>query len=313
MNQARETTRRIGLELIEQKRSEVIAEMQTADGKNGIEGDKTVLGRDLLSVLIRSSLATSSQSQQMSINEILCQVSTLMAAGHETTSSALAWTLFALSQSPLSQSRLRTALHTICTNSTPDRLFEDIQSLPYLDWVVRESLRVHSPATNTMRVCMKCNDIIPTAETWIGRDGVERSGIEIKKWDILMVPIQAVNKSKRIWGEDAESFRPERWEHPPHESHAVPGLYSNILTFLNRNPVNGNRACIGYKFALAEIKIFLFVLLRNIEFSIDPSLVVEKKVGVVTRPFVKSEPHLSNQMPLNIRAVGELSSGPATP
>jgi hypothetical protein len=54
---------------------------------------------------------------------------------------------------------------------------------------------------------MKCNDIIPTAETWIGKDGVERSGIEIKKWDILMVPIQAVNKSKRIWGEDAESFR----------------------------------------------------------------------------------------------------------
>ena len=55
MNQARETTRRIGLELIEQKRSEVIAEMQTAAGKNGIEGDKTVLGRDLLSVLSMST------------------------------------------------------------------------------------------------------------------------------------------------------------------------------------------------------------------------------------------------------------------
>jgi len=303
MNQARETMRRIVLELIEQRRSEVIAGVQTAEGKYGIDGDKTVLGRDLLSVLIRSSFATSSQSQQMSINEILCQVSTLMAAGHETTSSALTWTLYALSQSPLSQSRLRTALYTISTTSTPDQLFENIQSLPYLDWVVRESLRVHSPATSTMRVCMKGNDIIPTAETWIGRDGVERSGIEVNKWDILTVPIQTVNKSKRIWGEDAGVFRPERWEHPPRESNAIPGLYSNILTFLNGNPLNGNRACIGYKFALVEIKIFLFVLLRDIEFSIDPSLVVEKKVGIVTRPFVKSEPHLGNQMPLNMRSV----------
>ena len=54
MNQARATMRRIGLELIEERRSEVIAEMQTAGGKNGIDGDQTVLGRDLLSVLSKS-------------------------------------------------------------------------------------------------------------------------------------------------------------------------------------------------------------------------------------------------------------------
>jgi hypothetical protein len=48
--------RRIGLELIEERRSEVIAEMQAAGGKNGIDGDQTVLGRDLLSVLSKLSL-----------------------------------------------------------------------------------------------------------------------------------------------------------------------------------------------------------------------------------------------------------------
>lgn len=160
---------------------------------------------------VRSSLATSAQSQQMSIKEILCQVSTLMAAGHETTSSALAWALYALAKCPVSQSRLRDALRTVpfpaSSSIEEDALFESIHSLPYLDWVVRETLRLHSPATNTMRVCTKSADVIPTAGTWVGRDGVERSGIEVRKGDMLSVPIQAINRSKKIWGEDAWVFR----------------------------------------------------------------------------------------------------------
>lgn len=72
-----------------------------------------------------------------------------------------------------------------------------------------------------------------------------------------------------------------------------------------------------------RIKIFLYVLLMELEFSIDPSIEVEKKVkyvstlpsfarvastdyitsSVVTRPCVKSEPHMGNQMPLRLRRV----------
>jgi hypothetical protein len=57
--------------------------------------------------------------------------------------------------------------------------------------------------------------------------------------------------------------RPERWDCPPQEANAIPGLYSNILTFGNGNPINGNRACIGFKFALLESVrrsvVFLFL------------------------------------------------------
>jgi cytochrome P450 len=44
--------------------------------------------------------------------------------------------------------------------------------------------------------------------------------------------------------------------------HAVPGTWGNILTFLG-----GTRNCIGYRFAIAEIKVILFVLMRGLEFE----------------------------------------------
>ncbi|KAJ7505563.1 cytochrome P450 [Mycena galericulata] len=338
MKQAQETMHRIGLGLIEERSSAVFEEhRQVLAGKSGeIDGDKTILGRDLLSVLIRSNAATSAD-QKMSVNEVLCQISTFLAAGHETTSSALTWCLYALVQNPLAQRKLRAALrdvendlqceHTGLEESDPQlyqqTLTDRLSKCEYLDWVVRETLRLHAPITSTMRVCMRDEDEIPVAsdgmnaEHCLDKNGRRLYGIRVKKWDIITIPIQSINKSRPLWGEDARAFKPERWAHPPSTAKPIPGLYSNTLTFLNGNPLDGNRACIGYKFALIEIKIFLYTLVKDIEFRQDPSLVIEKKVNVVTRPFVKSEPELGNQMPLYIRRApppsDELSLPPPVP
>ncbi|TFK40706.1 cytochrome P450 [Crucibulum laeve] len=340
MIQATNTMRRIGLELIEEKRRAVEEEMHSkiaaekkanGDQDMGIQGDKTTLGRDLLSVLIRSNRLATSPEQQMSVNEVLCQISTFIAAGHETTASAMTWCLYALARDAMVQKKLRAALLEVeqgvdspatrgpsfdtCSGDEPHlehqrhELTNRIMQCEYLDWVVRESLRVHAPVTNTMRVCMREEDHIPVQDGgFADREGRRRCGISVKKGDIISVPIQAINKSETLWGEDAQLFRPERWASPPADIKAIPGLYSNTLTFLNGNPLGGNRACIGYKFALIEIKIFLYVLLKDMQFSIDPSMVIEKRVNVVTRPFVKSEPDSGNQMPLHIsRATGSTS------
>ncbi|KAJ7465309.1 cytochrome P450 [Mycena latifolia] len=325
MTQAHATMRRIGLELIEERSRAVLEEQrQMLSGKAGeIDGDKTILGRDILSVLIRSNTATS-VTESMSVNEVLCQISTFIAAGHETTSSALTWCLYALVQHPLAQRNLRTALrdverdlqsqHAGLEESDPQlyhqMLTDRLSKCEYLDWVIRETLRLHAPITSTMRVCMRDEDEIPVTAAadngepgCLDKTGKRLSSIRVKKWDIITIPIQAINKSQGLWGEDTRAFRPERWANPPSTAKAIPGLYSNTLTFLNGNPLDGNRACIGYKFALIEMKIFLYTLLKDIEFRQDPSMVIEKKVNVVTRPFVKSEPALGNQMPLYIRRV----------
>jgi hypothetical protein len=53
--------------------------------------------------------------------------------------------------------------------------------------------------------------------------------------------------------------RPERWDDIPDAAKAIPGLYAHTLTFLNGNPLHGNRACIGWKFALTEyVRLWLY-------------------------------------------------------
>ncbi|KAK0222053.1 cytochrome P450 [Armillaria fumosa] len=311
MTAAHATMRRIGLELIQERREAVTNEMREKKTML-LDGNKTILGRDILSVLIRSNLSASS-SEQMSLPEILSQISTFLAAGHETTASALTWCLYALVTNTDAQAVLRKELRQLhALEGDRERLTDEIMKCQYLDWVVRETLRLHSPVTNTMRVCMRDEDEIPidcsptsTAPGgYLDKDGVRRYTIKVKKWDIITIPIQAINDSERLWGEDSKVFRPERWAaRTTLRANSIPGLYSNIMTFLNGNPIDGNRSCIGYKFALLEIKIFLYVLLKDLEFSIDPVMVIEKRVNVVTRPFVKSEPQLGNQLPLFVHPV----------
>lgn len=172
----------------------------------------------------------------MSTNEVLSQISTFLAAGHETTASAMTWCLYALVKNPEAQRRLRKALQELEREESGDgsdeeeqqqRLTERISRCEYLDWVVRESLRVHAPVTNTMRVCMRDEDEIPLSQDDCGRidsitsgdqgtyraggyldkTGQRRWGIKVKKWDIISIPIQAINKSQALWGKDAQDFR----------------------------------------------------------------------------------------------------------
>lgn len=65
---------------------------------------------------------------------------TFFIAEYETTSTAITWALFALAQAPNVQHKLRQELRSIPTNiPTMDQL----QSLPYLENVVREVLRLY--------------------------------------------------------------------------------------------------------------------------------------------------------------------------
>ncbi|KZP28257.1 cytochrome P450 [Athelia psychrophila] len=282
---ARDTMSRIGTKLLDDAHAAAAA------------GDVGDGGRDLLSLLVKANTDPALPAdQRMADSDVLAQVPTFLVAGHETTSTATTWALFALTQSPDVQALLRDELLAADLGDSPS--MDDLNALPYLDRVVREVLRLHSPIPRTVRVA-KATDEIPCATAWVDKKGVERHTIRVTKGDSIAIPIRALNRSTAVWGEDALEFKPERWEKVPEGATHVPGIWGHQLSFLA-----GPRACIGYRFSLVEIKALLYTLVRAFEFelAVAPEDVVSRSTAV-QRPYVRTEMEKGMQLPLIVRPV----------
>ncbi|KAG7086399.1 hypothetical protein E1B28_002354 [Marasmius oreades] len=274
---ARSTMDRIGRGLLNDSKRRLLSEKTD---------DKDNAGKDLLSLLVKSNM-NENQTHQLTDEDVVAQVPTFLIAGHETSSTATTWTLFALTQHPEIQRKLREELLGVSTDAPT---MDELNSLPYLDAVVRETLRVHPPVPSTTRVAVR-DTVLPLNEPVGGRDFVE-----VRKGQTIFISILALNRNKRLWGEDAAEFKPDRWLNGSIDT-SVPGVWGNMMTFLG-----GARSCIGYRFALVEIKALLFTLIRAFEFELAvPVEDLGKKTSIVQRPFVKSEEQKGSQLPLIVK------------
>ncbi|TCD65211.1 hypothetical protein EIP91_002958 [Steccherinum ochraceum] len=288
---AMKVMRRIGMELIQEKKAAILAEKSRA---SGVE-KKDVRGRDILSLLIKANMSTDiPESQKLSDEDVLAQIPTFIVAGHETTSTAVTWTLYSLTQAPRVQVKLRDELLSVRTEKPS---MDELNALPYLDMVVKEVLRVHAPVATSQRVAEK-DDEIPCGKPYKDRNGVEQNTVRVAKGDTVMIPIQAINRDKAFWGEESFEFKPERWENLPEATAGIPGVWGHMLTFLG-----GPRACIGYRFSLIEMKAMMFTLIRAFEYelAVDPKDLIKKTAMIVQRPLVLSELESGSQMPLIVK------------
>ncbi|KAG9045759.1 hypothetical protein FS837_005680, partial [Tulasnella sp. UAMH 9824] len=259
--ESKEIMARVGRQLVEEKRAAILAEASLS----GNLDKKQFKGKDILSVIIKANMATDvKDTEKMSDQEVMDQIYTMLVAGHETTSTSLSWLLYDLAHpkyQPI-QSKLREELLSVETDRPS---MEEINALPYLDAVVRETLRRNSVLDTTVRIATQ-DDVIPLAKPFVDRQGVERTEIRIKRGEQIALNITAVNRDKDIWGEDSLEFKPERWleKKTQYKSSEIPGVFSSLLTFLG-----GPRACIGYRFALCEMKVIIFALLRHVAFDLQ--------------------------------------------
>lgn len=131
------------------------------------------------------------------------------------------WTIYALTQAPDVERRLMEELSTVQTEC-PN--MDELQALPYLDAVVRESLRLHAPLPSTLRVAVE-DDVIPLNKAFVDNEGILCDHIEyvthsacrspltvgiycrIAAGTTIDVPILALNRAKSLWGDDALEFR----------------------------------------------------------------------------------------------------------
>ncbi|KAI0373446.1 cytochrome P450 [Pilatotrama ljubarskyi] len=294
MREASKVIFNVGMQLVKEKKA-VVERSASEKHLDGVER-KDLQGRDLLTLLIRANMAKDLPgNQKLSDEQVVEQVPAFLVGGHVTTSNSATWALYALSQQPAIQQKLRDELLTVQTD-TPT--MEELNALPYLDAVVREILRLHPPATMLMREAAK-DDVIPLSEPLTDRYGKVHYGIKIAKGNKVVIPILAVHRSKALWGEDAMEFKPERWEQTPEAIAGIPGVWAHLLTF-----IGGPRACIGYRFSLVELKAILFQIIRSFEFelAVPPEDIVIRTYPL-QRPSLRNLPAKDGfQLPIKIRA-----------
>ena len=112
-----------------------------------------------------------------------------------------------------------------------------------LDAVIKETMRIHSTSS------------LGLPRVVVG-EGVTVHGHFFPPGTVLSVPSYTIHHSKAIWGEDADSFRPERWNNITEEQKNafIPFSY-------------GPRACVGRNVAEMELALIGATIFKNFEFE----------------------------------------------
>jgi len=283
------------------KVSKVLVEEATEEAKK-VELEKGK--RDVMSVLVRANMSEN-PSLQLSKEEMIAQMSALTLAGHETTANTLTWLLWELSKHPHFQDKAREEIRQkreeIASNEpSADFAMHDLESMPFLQALLKEILRFHPIVYHLLRAAGK-DDVIPLSEPLTTATGEVVNEIPVAKGQAIMFSICTYNRLKSVWGEDADEFNPMRFIDGRVEHAVKVGMYGNLMSFSA-----GMRGCIGWRFSLIEMQAILVALIENFEFSLPPkeqeTEILRMPIGLMS-PMVKGRMHEGILMPLTVRSL----------
>jgi cytochrome P450 len=193
----------------------------------------------------------------MTAKEVRDQVVTIFMAGHETTSQALSWTWYLLSQHPASEAKLHDELAGALGGRTPR--YEDIPKLRYARMVIEESMRLYPPAHTISRSPIAADKIL-------GQRIPPRAEVLIVPW--------LLHRKPSLW-ENPDRFDPERFAPEP----AAERPRFAYIPF-----GGGPRICIGAAFAMAEAILILATIAQRYRLRLKPGFPVEPQGLITLRP-----------------------------
>lgn len=197
--------------------------------------DPTKKRLELIDILLMSHY---DNGDKLTDEEIMAETTTFLFAGHDTTSSALAWLLWVLAKHQDVQERLYQEIMSVLGDREAPTIAEIREKLPYLDIVTKESLRLYAT--------------IPTTSRNLDDDLVV-NGLVIPKYTEVKIMHFAVHRSEKYW-KDPLVFRPERFL----EDTITPYSYIPFSA--------GSRSCVGQVFAQLEEKSVICMLLKHFKF-----------------------------------------------
>ena len=178
-----------------------------------------------------------------SFDELVDQVAMLFLAGHETSASALAWSLYLISMSPEIQERMHAEAVAVLGDKDPD--YSDIKQMALVWNVFRETLRLYPPVGFFAR---------QASETQTMRDKTVHAdaSVVIAPW--------LIHRHRDLW-ERPDEFDPDRYS----TDSAKESLKCAYLPF-----GLGPRVCMGATFALQEAGLILATLVKRYRFEALP-------------------------------------------
>ncbi|HEX6290951.1 MAG TPA: cytochrome P450 [Herpetosiphonaceae bacterium] len=202
---------------------------------------------DVLAALVR---AHDEDGSQLSDDELVGHAFTLFVAGHETTANALTWTLFLLDQHPRVLADVVDELEREIGDRAPT--VEDLGRLSLLEGVIKESLRLLPPAPIGIRVASAPSEL---------------GGYAVPKGATIIFSEFITHRMPQIYAEP-DRFLPERWA----ALHPSPYAYLPFAA--------GPHLCIGWAFAMQELRVVLAMLLRRFRVAVVPGSIVEPMIGM---------------------------------
>lgn len=171
------------------------------------------------------------------------QMQNVFTPAHDGAAITLSNAFFHLSRNPKAWEKLRAE---ILPTKDLTITYDLLKTYRYLKNVIRETHRVTPISTLNIRECIK-EIVLPTGG---GKDGT--SPLYVQKGDIMEMNVRCTLRDKEFWGEDADDFRPERWD--------------DLRPTWEYTPFGGGpRVCPGFRLVFAEVAFTMVTILREFE------------------------------------------------
>lgn len=231
-----------------------IVQHQIEQRKNGCQWNNDVVkSKSLLDFILDST-----DTVDLNNTELHDLLMTFLIAGHETSTLAITWTLYLLAQRPEYQEKCRKEVKLFFEEHQSNVEWDDVKKFTLLNAVVHESLRLYPPVPWLHRVSINA-DII--------------DGYFVPPNTDIIVTMCDTQRNPDYWT-NPNAFIPERFLEPGND---IP--WDAFMPF-----GDGVHKCIGYQLALVEIIYLLSILLKNFEFSLDPTAEYHEFVIITMQP-----------------------------
>ncbi|UPV73665.1 cytochrome P450 [Halorussus limi] len=209
---------------------------------------------DVVSMLLA---ARDEEGEGMTDRQVRDEVMTLLLAGHETTALALTFTFFLLAQNGDVERKLVAELDRELGGDRPT--MADLGDLPYLERVVKESMRLYPPVPGIVRE--------PVEDDRVGDYRIP-AGVTVS------MSQHVVHRDPR-WYDDPMAFRPDRW---------TDGFEQSLPRLAYFPFAAGPRRCIGDRFALLEARLVLATILQEYHLELVSSPALDLRPSITARP-----------------------------